>query len=161
MEPAVCRGRLARILAEETAALDELASYLAREHEHLAANDVEALTEAIRQRQQCVARVVRSDDGRRALCRELGRPADAQGLREIMRWCDPEGALAADWKRYCELAARCRALNDGNSALVGARLKYVQARLGTLLRERGEAVTYGRKGAYSVSRLGRVVKIEA
>ncbi len=160
MEPSVCRERLAQLIAEEAAALDELAALLAREHESLTANDVAALDETIRQRQRCVARVVRADDARRALCRELGRPADVSGLEQLLAWCDPQGTLADGWQRCSAAAARCRALNDGNAALVGARLQHVQARLAALMRDRGEAVTYGRQGAYAAGRIGRVLKTE-
>jgi flagellar biosynthesis/type III secretory pathway chaperone len=160
MEPASCRERLGRLISEEETALEELAKLLAREHEHLAASDVTALDETIRERQRCIARVVRSDDARRALCRELGRPADMSGLEQIMRWCDPQGTLAPGWGRCAAAAARCRVLNDGNSALVNARLQNVQARLAALMRDRGESVTYGRQGGYMAGRLGRVVKIE-
>lgn len=161
MENASCRERIARLIAEEETALDELAKLLAREHEHLAANDVAALDDTIRERQRCIARVIRSDDARRALCRELGRPADVTGLEQIMRWCDPQGTLAPDWGRCAAAAARCRTLNDSNSALVNARLQHVQGRLAALMRDRGESVTYGRQGGYAAGRLGRVVKIEA
>jgi flagellar biosynthesis/type III secretory pathway chaperone len=52
-------------------------------------------------------------------------------------------------------------LNDRNGALVGARLKHVQARLGTLIESRREAVTYGPRGAYAQVPAGRVVTIQA
>ncbi len=160
MDSTACRERLAHLIAEEAAALEELETLLAREHASLTANDVPALDETIRQRQRCVARVIRADEARRALCRELDQPADASGLEQILRWCDPQGTLAAGWKRCSAAAARCRALNDGNAALVGARLKHVQARLAALMRDRGEAVTYGRQGGYAAGRIGRVLRTE-
>lgn len=160
MEPAACRERLSQLIAEEATALDELATLLERERELLAANDVAALDTTIRQRQRCVGRVLRADDARRALCQELGRPADGPGIEQILRWCDPRGTLAAGWKRCAAGAARCRTLNDANAALVGARLKHVQERLAALIRDRGETVTYGRQGGYAAGRLGGVVRTE-
>lgn len=160
MEPSACRDRLSQLIAEEAAALGELASLLEREHEALTANDVAALDTTIRQRQRCIGRVLRADDARRALCRELGRPFDAAGLEQILRWCDPQGTLAPGWKDCAQAAARCRTLNDANAALVGARLQHVQARLAALVRGRGEAVTYGRQGGYTAGRLGGSVRTE-
>ena len=160
MEPAACRERLSQLIAEEAVSLDELAALLERERESLTANDVAALDATMRERQRCVGRVLRADDARRALCQELGRPADIAGLEQILRWCDPQGTLAAGWKRCAAAAGRCRTLNDANAALVGARLKHVEARLAALLRDRGEPVTYGQKGGYAAGRLGRVVRTE-
>lgn len=157
----MCRERIGKLIAEETAALRELVELLEREHTHLAANDVAALASAVSEHRRSLARIVRADDERLALCRQLGHSPDARGLEGLIRWCDPGGALAAEWARCASVAAQCRALNDRNGALVGARLKHVQARLAALVRERGETVTYGRRGAYSVSRLGRAVKVEA
>ncbi len=162
MEPQACRQELATILAEEAAALAELASFLEREHGYLlSANEVTALESAIRERQRTVARVIRADEQRAALCRQLGHTADGRGLQKVLRWCDTGGALAAEWVRCRAAAARCRALNDRNSALAGARLRHVQARLAALFLGRGEAVSYGKRGAYALSTVGRVVKVEA
>lgn len=160
MEAAACRDLLSQLIAEEASALDELAALLEREREFLAANDVTALDGTIRQRQRCVGRVLRADEARRALCKELGRAGDVAGLEQVLRWCDPTGTLAAGWQRCATAAARCRALNDANAALVGARLKHVQGRLAALMRDRGESVTYGRQGGYAADRLGRVVRTE-
>jgi flagellar biosynthesis/type III secretory pathway chaperone len=161
MEPQHCRRELSAILAEEAAALTELAGFLQREHEQLSANEVAALEGVIRDRQRTVARVIRADEQRAALCRRLGHAPDGQGLEMVLRWCDSDGALAAEWGRCRAAAAACRALNDRNSALAGARLRHVQARLAVLLGGRDEAVGYGPRGGYAPSSVGRVVKVEA
>ncbi len=161
MEPQDCRQTLGAILTEESSALTELASYLEREHGYLGANEVAALESAIRERQGAVGRVVRTDEQRAALCRLLGYTADSRGLREILRWCDSDGSLAAEWARCRAAAAKCRTLNDRNAALAGARLRHVQAQLAALFGGRGEAVGYGRRGGYALGSVGRVVKVEA
>ncbi|HTX23258.1 MAG TPA: flagellar protein FlgN [Steroidobacteraceae bacterium] len=161
MDASVCRQRLAAILAEEVAALDELGAFLEREHGHLTAKDVAALETAIRERQRTVARVVRADEERAALCRQVGQPGDAPGIERVLKWCDADGVLAAEWMRCRAAAAQCRALNDRNSALAGARLRHVQARLALLFSGRGETVGYGKGGAYALGTVGRVVKVEA
>jgi flagellar biosynthesis/type III secretory pathway chaperone len=161
MEPQACRLKLGTILAEEIAALGELSSFLEREHQLLSANDVTALEGAIRERQRAVTRVVRADEARASLCIQLGYTGDGRGLQQVLRRCDADGSLAADWARCRAAAARCRALNDRNSALASARLTHVQARLAALFSGRGEAVAYGPRGGYALGTVGRVVKVKA
>jgi flagellar biosynthesis/type III secretory pathway chaperone len=161
MEQSECRERLARLIHDESKALNELAVLLDREHSYLEANDVASLEGAARERQRCVGRIFRVDEERRALCRDTGRSPDLKGLEELIRWCDPKGTLAGGWAECSAAAGRCRGLNDRNGALVAARLTHVQARLGTLIQSRREAVTYGPKGRYSQASSGRVVATEA
>ena len=161
MEQAQCREKLGRLISEEATGLNELATLLDREHGFLEANDVVSLEGATRERQRCVARIFRVDEERRALCRDMGRPLDLKGLEDLIRWCDPKGTLAGRWTECSDAAGRCRKLNDRNGALVAARLKHVQARLGTLIESRRETVTYGPRGAYSQTSSGRVVATEA
>jgi flagellar biosynthesis protein FlgN len=161
MEPAQCREQLGRLISDESRALSELAEMLEREHGYLEANDVVSLDGATRERQRCVARIFRVDEQRRLLCHDLGYSLDLQGLEKMLRWCDPRGTLAAGWAECSAAAAKCQRLNDRNGALVGARLKHVQARLGTLIQSRREAVTYGPRGAYAQASAGRVVTVEA
>jgi flagellar biosynthesis protein FlgN len=161
MDPAQCREKLGRLISEENRSLSELSTLLDKEHGYLEANDVVSLEGASRERQRCVARIVRVDEERRALCSATGHSLDLQGLEALIRWCDPKGTLAAGWADCSATAARCRQLNDRNGALVAARLQHVQARLGTLIEGRREPVTYGPRGAYGPSPAGRVVATEA
>lgn len=151
MDPQTCRAHLKRLIEEETAALTELAALLDREFAHMQANDVEALGAAMRERHKCVARILKVDDERRALCRTLGRPHDLKGLESLLGWCDPQGTLAAAWAGCTAAATRCRGLNDRNGAMAGARLQNVQARLGVLVEGRRDTVTYGPRGTCSVA----------
>jgi flagella synthesis protein FlgN len=166
MDQSECRERLGRLVHDESKALNELAALLDREHGYLEANDVASLEGAARDRQRCVARIIRVDEERRALCRDMGHPPELKGLEELIRWCDPKGTLAGGWAECSAAADRCRRLNDRNGALVAARLTHVQARLGTLIESRREAVTYGPRGSqhrlgYSQPSSGRVVATEA
>ena len=161
MDQAQCRARLGGLIADESHALNELSALLEREHGYLETNDVVALEAATRDRQQCVARIFRVDEARRSLCLEMGYSLDLKGLETLIRWCDPKGTLGAGWADCSAAALRCRRLNDRNGALVAARLKHVQARLGTLIEGRREPVTYGPRGAYGASSAGRVLAIEA
>jgi len=161
MDPTQVREKLGNLIRDEHLALNELSTLLDREHGFLEANDVVSLEGATRERQRCVARIFRVDEERRALCRDMGRDVDLKGLEDLLRWCDPRGSLAGSWAQCSEAAARCRNLNDRNGALVAARLKHVQARLGTLISSRRDASTYGPKGAYSQASTGRVLTAEA
>lgn len=151
MDPQICRDQLSRLIREETTALGELAILLEREYTHMGTNDVEALGAAMRERHQCVGRLLKVDDERRALCRSLGRPHDLGGLEALLRWCDPDATLASAWSQCTAAAINCRSLNDRNGALAGARLQNVQARLGVLVDGRRETVTYGPRGTCSVA----------
>lgn len=161
MDPAACRATLGRLIDQETGAVTELMSLLEREHEHLLANDVVALREAMRTRQQCVSRILRVDEERRRLCRSLGKPNSLAGLTQLMYWCDPQRTLAAAWQRCAETAARAQQLNDRNGMLVGVRLKHVRDRLGALLEGRRSSHTYGRKGGLPSLDSGRILAAEA
>ncbi len=157
MDAAACREQLARITAEETRLLNQLAPLLESEHTCLQAEDPASLEATARERQRCVAGIYRCDEERRTLCRDLGRSQDAKGLEDLMRWCDPQGTLAPGWAQCSAAAAACRKLNDRNGALVGARLKHVQDRLGVLIQGRRDAVTYGRRGSDAPPSAGRLV----
>jgi flagellar biosynthesis/type III secretory pathway chaperone len=151
MDPQTCRAKLGRLIQEETTALGELAVLLEREFTHLKDSDVEALGGAMRERQQCVLRILKVDDERRELCRALGRPFDLKGLEALIAWCDPQGTLKPAWAACTAAATQCRGLNDRNSAMAGARLQSVQSRLGLLIEGRRETVTYGPRGTCSVA----------
>lgn len=161
MDQTMCREKLGRLISDEGSALRELSVLLDREHGYLEANDVVSLEDATRERQRCVARICSVDEERRALCRDTGNTLDLNGLEQLIRWCDPKGTLTGGWAECCAAAAKCRQLNDRNGALVAARLQHVQARLGTLIESRRDAVTYGPRGAYSQASSGRVLATEA
>ncbi len=155
MDQQTCRDRMGRLIQEETAALGDLAVLLEREYAHLKDSDVESLSSVMRERHQCVARILKVDDERRGLCRSLGRPYDLKGLEALLAWCDPQGTLAAAWAACTAAAIKSRGLNDRNGALAGARLQNVQARLSTLIDGRRETVTYGPRGTCSVGAAAR------
>jgi len=151
MDPQTCRAQMGRLIEEETTALGDLAVLLDREFAHMQDNDVDALGDAMRARHKCVARILKVDDERRALCRTLGRPHDLTGLKALLAWCDPQGTLSAAWAACTAAAIKCRGLNDRNGAMAGARLQNVQARLGVLVDGRRESMTYGPRGTCSVA----------
>jgi flagella synthesis protein FlgN len=161
MDPDLCREHLSKLLKDEVACLLQLQELLESEHRILKANDIAALQLAIKERQSCVGRIVRIEDERRSLCRMLGHAADAKGLERLLRWCDPNGTLSADWALCTTRAARCRESNDRNGALVHARLTRVQALLGVLTGRPAELKTYGRGAAFAAARIGRVLTVEA
>lgn len=161
MDPLQCREKMSRLISEESAGLVQLAELLEREHGLLTTGDVERLQAAINERQRCVGRIARVDEERRAMCRARNLPLNAKGLEELLRWCDPDGTLSNRWGE-CEAAAkRCRFLNDRNGALVSTQLQHVRARLGTLLKNGRETLTYRPNGGYSQGTKGRMLTTEA
>src|SRR5688500_4818951 len=161
MDQPTCRTRLARLLADETALLTQLAQQLQQEHEHLAANDVERLEQAGETRQQTIVKLLRLEDDRRALCRQLGRDMDRNGLALLLAWCDPEGTTAAAQATCTELAGRCRTQNERNGALVTARLPRVTGML-DMLGDSATPRTYDQRFARAAAvPAGRMVSVSA
>jgi flagellar biosynthesis/type III secretory pathway chaperone len=161
MNPAQCREKMSKLIAEESTGLAQLSELLEHEHGLLAAGDVTGLTAAINERQRCVGRIARLDEERRGICRTLNYPVDAKGLEALLRWCDPQGTLANRWAECAAAATRCRVLNDRNGAMVSTQLQHVRARLGALLQNTRETLTYRRNGGYSQGSVGRVLAAEA
>ena len=161
MDPAQCRERMSKLITEESGGLMQLGELLEHEHGLLAAGDVVNLEAAINERQRCVGRISRVDDERRDMCRALNLSLDAQGLEQLLRWCDPQGVLATRWAEVAAAATRCKVLNDRNGALVSTQLQHVRARLGTLLQSTRETLTYRRNGSYGEGSVGRVLAAEA
>lgn len=143
MDPAACRSHLQALLSNESTLLTRLAQQLVLEHELLVANDVEKLEAAGDARQATVASLLRIEDDRTGLCRQLGRSADRDGISGLLQWCDPTGSLASAYAEVSERATQCRAQNDSNGALVSARLARVQNMLGMLNMGSTETQTYG------------------
>jgi len=160
VQPADCRKSLEGLLAEEATVLARLEDLLKREHELLVADDLDGLEKATDERQACIATLARVEDERRSLCRMLGHTADAAGLAQVLRWCDPDGRLQQRWTDGAARAARCRDLNARNGALVTARLRRVEGLLGMMSGSSASRDTYG-PGAAARTRVGHVLSAEA
>ena len=161
VDPTSCREHLTALIAQEAGALERLAGLLEKEHDFLVKNDVDALESAMDKRQECVGDLARIEDERRSLCRMLAYEPDNAGLGRMLVWCDSAGTLKARWAECATRAARCRALNDRNGALVSARLKRVTTLLGALTGSTREARTYGANGNSTETRTGRVLTAHA
>jgi flagellar biosynthesis/type III secretory pathway chaperone len=161
MEPQACRAQFARLLSDESTLLAQLEQQLQREHQYLAANDVEGLEQAGGTRQQTIARLLRVDDERNDLCRRLGHGAGHAGLASLLRWCDPLGTLAAAQAGCTMLAGRCRTQNERNGALVTARLGRISGMLDLLGDNKGPATYDARMARTAAAPAGRLVSISA
>jgi flagellar biosynthesis/type III secretory pathway chaperone len=164
MEPQACLSQLARMLADETNLLAQLAGQLQREHELLVANDVEGLEQAATARQDSVVRLSQLDQERRSLCRMLGYSADQLGLAALLKWCDSRGSLATAHATASRQAQLCRDQNDRNGALVNARLNRLGGMLDMLNGGNAGSRTYEARGTTrspAASPAGRMVSISA
>jgi len=148
VDPSVCREHLSKLISEELKALTKLEGLLEQEHEHLLANDVDALDRTGDERQACIGDLVRVDDDRRTLCRMLNMSTDKIGLESMLKWCDPTGSLQPRISDCADRAGHCRNLNDRNGALVTARLKRVEGMLDVVTGRSNQAKVYGRQGGY-------------
>ncbi|MEO8308310.1 MAG: flagellar protein FlgN [Pseudomonadota bacterium] len=147
VDPAACRETLGKLLADEVDLLSRMEAQLQLEHQMLADNDVDGLEAAGKLRQDCVARLLRLEDERRALCRALDYPTDLAGVEKLVLWCDPQRSLLPALQECATRATRCREQNDRNGVLVGARLKRVAGMLGMLNPKGRDAQVYGPAGA--------------
>jgi flagellar biosynthesis/type III secretory pathway chaperone len=145
-DPTHCREQLATLMAEENALLAALEGLLAHEHGLLQSRDAEGLENAVTARQHCIARILHTEEERRALCRATGRGEDTAGLHGLLAWCDPTGLLVPAMQEYRERTLRCREQNDRNGKLVNSRLQGVAGILNALERSDGDGRTYGPGG---------------
>jgi flagellar biosynthesis protein FlgN len=162
VDAALTRDHLARLLADENAALTEFEALLEREHGSLRSRDIDALEALADARQASVIRLVRIEDERRSVCSMLGYDADLAGLAKLIAWCDPQRSLGRAYEECATRARRCRDFNDRNGVLVGAQMKRVEGLLGAITGTTSAPRGYGPRGqsAYATS-AGQVVSAEA
>lgn len=157
MNPLATRESLARLISDETATLTQLETLLDQEHALLAAQDIEALASAGRERQACVGALLRLEGERVSMCRMLGFDADPEGMRKLLAWCDPAGSLRTHWNSCASLTGRCRKLNDRNGALATAQLRKVSGRLNALTGGSKRENTYAPAGAVRPTSSGNLL----
>lgn len=161
MDANLTREHLARLLAEENAALAHFEDLLEREHGALASRDIEALEALADTRQDSVTRMLKLEDERRSVCSMHGYDTDLTGLARLIGWCDPRHSLAAAYDECATRARRCRDLNDRNGILVGAQMKRVEGLLGAITGAPAKP-TYGpRQAGMYGSTAGQVISAEA
>ena len=151
MDAALCREQLDQLLTQEASALDLLQTLLNREHESLAASDIDALERAGNARQSCVGDLLRIESERQSLCRLMNYSADAAGIDKLLAWCDVSQQLRRRWTKTLELATTCRQLNNRNGAVVAAKLKRVEGLLAVVTGRNKNGAVYGRKGVQHLS----------
>jgi len=155
------REHMARLLAEENAALAECEALLEREHTALKSRDIDALEALADARQDSVTRMLKLEDERRSACSMHGYDTDLTGLAKLIAWCDPRRSLAAAYDECATRARRCRDLNDRNGILVGAQMKRVEGLLGAITGAPAKP-TYGpRQAAMYGGSAGQVISAEA
>ena len=163
MDAALVRDTLARLLADENAALSEFESLLDQEHGALARRDIDTLESLADARQSSIVRLLKLEEERRSLCGMHGFDVDLQGLAKLISWCDPARTLARPYDECSRRARKCRDLNDRNGILVGAQIKRVEGMLGALTGAGAEPPGYGPRGqagAYAAA-AGSVLSAEA
>jgi len=142
-DPNRCREQLATLMAGQNAELAALEDLLKQEYELLQSRDADGLEKAGTERQQCISRILRIEDERRALCRATGRSDDPAGLHSVLAWCDPTELLKPSMQEYRDRTLRCREQNDRNGILVNGRLQRVTGMLNVLDGGAQEGRTYG------------------
>lgn len=157
MDATLCREHLAELIREELELLGQLHRLLEEERQVIASGDLKQLQRSTELRQQRVAALANTEEQRRSLCSLHGQTPDAIGAERLLKWCDPQGALAASLRECRERVLKCRELNERNGLLVSAHLKRVDERLQALRGRPDRAATYGPRGDLARSRAGRVL----
>ena len=157
MNATLCREHLAELMREELELLAQLHRLLEEERQVIASGDLKRLQRSTELRQQRVAALAETEQQRRQLCSLHGQAPDAAGIEQLLKWCDPHGALAPLLRESRERALKCRVANDRNGALVSAHLKRVDQRLRALRGRTDGATTYGPRGDLAAKRTGRVL----
>jgi flagellar biosynthesis/type III secretory pathway chaperone len=163
VDAALIRDTLARLLADENAALCEFEALLDQEHDALARRDIDTLESLADARQASIVRLLEIEEERRSLCGMHGYDLDLQGLAKMISWCDPARTLARPYDECSQRARKCRDLNDRNGILVGAHIRRVEGLLGALTGASAEPRGYGPRGqtrAYAAT-AGSVLSAEA
>lgn len=146
LDPMLTRQHVEQLLGDEWRALAQLEDLLGKEYELLESGNVDAIEAAGNARQDCITALLRIDTERRSLCTMLDFTPDAEGLGNLLRWCDPANGLAIKWSACLEKAGRCQQLNQRNGALVTARLRRVEGLLGVLTGNNRNTNIYGPQG---------------
>ena len=123
---------LDRWVNEEAQLLAELESLLRSEQATLGQDDLETLERIGHARQRCVQQLSRLAAERADVCRRLSLGDGRAAVARLHAWTDPSGALERRWLSNLDLARRCRDMNDGNGAIVTAKLTRVRQMLGAL-----------------------------
>jgi flagella synthesis protein FlgN len=162
VDASLTRDTLARLLAEENAALGEFEILLDSEHGALRSRDIDALEALAESRQANVIKLLKIEDERRSLCSMLGYETDLAGLAKLIAWCDPNRSLVKRYEECATRARKCRDLNDRNGVLVGAQIKRVEGLLGAMTGTSAEPRGYGPRGQSNpYSSAGKVLSAEA
>jgi flagellar biosynthesis/type III secretory pathway chaperone len=162
VDASLTRDTLARLLAEENAALGEFEILLDSEHGALRSRDIDALEALAESRQANVIKLLKIEDERRSLCSMLGYETDLAGLAKLIAWCDPNRSLVKRYEECATRARKCRDLNDRNGVLVGAQIKRVEGLLGAMTGTSAEPRGYGPRGLSNpYSSAGKVLSAEA
>jgi flagellar biosynthesis/type III secretory pathway chaperone len=137
---------LDRVLDEESRLLAQLEALLREETAILGRNQIDEISRIGSSRQGCVEALTRLEAERTDCCRMLSFGQGGGALLKLYDWCNDDGSLAQRWRANLDIARRCQQLNDGNGAIVVAKLSRVQK---LLMAVRGSAAppVYSARGA--------------
>jgi flagella synthesis protein FlgN len=145
-QPADVQRHLYRILIEEGRLMVELEGLLQHEVEILKGEDADRIARIGAVRHRCVEALMRLEVERADLTRMLSFGEGAGAIDRLLQWCDEDGALRQRWQANLDSARRCKDINDRNGAIVGARLRRVQALLAAI-RGTAPAPVYAARGS--------------
>ena len=144
--PEYCRQELARLLQQETSAIQKLSVSLQAEHDAIISRNADALELAVGEKQQPVNLLTKLEQERGALLESAGYRASPDGMQDFMQWCDSQERLSAAWQQLLSLASECREQNRRNHQQAEISNRYIHHALCVLRGEDPERNTYGPDG---------------
>lgn len=123
-----------------------LESALERESNALAERDLQALNQAVAEKQQLVVSLERLTREQTQLMRTAGFDADAMGMAACLRAWDEQGLMTPLWERLQTVMGRCKRLNQINGGVVETQRQQVDQAIHILRGEDPRTELYGPSG---------------
>lgn len=158
LSPAECRSRLSRIVDASTEAADCLQRNLRDERRALELQDSDALGAAADGKRVCVSRLEALEKERQSVFTARHKGPGPEHMPALLAECGADDRIADGWRRFLKLAARCRALNTTNGAIIHRRRQQYAAALRIVSGSRTQSMdTYGPTGGAMPPRSSRAL----
>ena len=139
---------------KECAAMEDVIAILRREQEQLVSGSSEGLDIVVSEKNASLDMLERKRQDRLTTMNKVGAPTDP-GM--IDQFVGADATLSRLWQRLRALARECQRVNALNGRLVNVRLQFVDGRLDTLRRVRGNQSVYDTDGRSGYAQSSRII----
>ncbi|MFN0302508.1 MAG: flagella synthesis protein FlgN [Burkholderiales bacterium] len=139
---------------KECAAMEDVIAILRREQEQLVSGSSEGLDSVVNEKNSSLDLLERKRQDRLNTMKNVGAPIDP-GM--IDQFVGADTTLSRLWQRLRALARECQRINALNGRLVNVRLQFVDGRLDSLRRVRGNQSVYDTDGRSGYPQSSRII----